>query len=67
MKNQLLIILLLLVRGATAQSVVLRPDRVFDGVQMHEDLVAVEGNPVQAINSVRNVRMVMKGGRIVTD
>jgi imidazolonepropionase-like amidohydrolase len=31
------------------------------------DLVAVEGNPLDNIESVRNVRWVMKGGRVVRD
>ena len=31
------------------------------------DLVAVEGNPLDRIESVRNVRWVMKGGQVVRD
>ena len=31
------------------------------------DLVAVEGNPLDNIESVRNVRWVMKGGRVFRD
>ena len=31
------------------------------------DLVAVQGNPLQDITNVRNVRWVMKGGQVVVD
>ncbi len=33
----------------------------------YADLVAVEGNPLADINTIKNVRMVMKGGKIMFD
>ncbi len=56
MKNQLLITLLLLAHWATAQSVVLRPDRVFDGETMHEGwAVRVSGDRIEAVGPTATI------------
>ena len=57
MKISLLLSLLFLARVATAQSVVLRPDRVFDGETMHEGwAVRVSGTRIEAAGPTASIR-----------
>lgn len=57
MKMSLLTTLFFLAHWATAQSIVLRPDRVFDGETMHEGwAVRISGERIEAVGPTATIR-----------
>lgn len=57
MKLLILVISILTICNAYSQSILLRPDRVFDGVEMHENwVVLVEGDKIKAIGTKNDIK-----------
>jgi imidazolonepropionase-like amidohydrolase len=53
-----LFVLVLYVRGVARSAYVLKPDRVFDGEQMHNDwIVIVEGNTISAAGPANQLKL----------
>lgn len=65
MKYWILLIFILSLHHANAQSILLRPDRVFDGVEVHEGwIVLVEGDTIRAVGA-RNEMKIPSNAQIV--